>query len=179
MTDRIQTSYPGMILAPIEKEDLETLVLHLNDLELYRNTLSIPHPYTMNDAINYFRQVRNFERKYGKRKEWSIRYNSRLIGGAGALMNYGPDSHKTEIGYWLASPYRGKGMMSAAVMALTRQLFSEWGFVRLEANVFSYNPASCRVLEKCGFEQEGVLKKFCKKDGEYLDTFLYSLLKSE
>jgi RimJ/RimL family protein N-acetyltransferase len=177
MIDLLQTSHPDLVLTDFRKDDMDVLVRYLNDPELYRNTLSIPYPYAMKNAIAYFRQVRKFEIKYRKRKDWVLRIDNSLIGGVGALLNFGPESHKTEIGYWIASPFRGKGMMSAAVNALVDHLFTDWHFVRLEANVFTHNPASCRVLEKCGFTREGTLKKAFLKDGIYMDSFLYARVK--
>jgi RimJ/RimL family protein N-acetyltransferase len=49
--------------------------------------------------------------------------------------------------------------------------------VKITAHVFVHNHASARVLEKCGFEQEGLLRKHYLKDGKYLDARLYSLLR--
>ncbi len=60
-------------------------------------------------------------------------------------------------GYWLAEPFWGRGIMTAAAHACVDHVFADLPVVRLEAPVFAWNPASMRVLEKCGFAREGVL----------------------
>ena len=86
-------------------------------------------------------------------------------------------SHRAEIGYWLAKPYWNRGIMTAVVKKVCQYGFKEFGLVKITAHVFATNPASGRVLEKCGFEQEGFLKKHYLKDGRYLDAGLYGLVK--
>ena len=54
---------------------------------------------------------------------------------------------------------------------------AEWKLVRIMAHVFEFNKASARVLEKCGFELEGLLRKHHQKDGKFLDSRLYTLVK--
>jgi RimJ/RimL family protein N-acetyltransferase len=79
--------------------------------------------------------------------------------------------------YWLAKPYWGRGIMTAVVGRLCDYAFDNFGLVKITAHVFTSNPASGRILEKCGFQLEGVLKKHFEKDGHYLDSNLYGLLK--
>jgi RimJ/RimL family protein N-acetyltransferase len=67
--------------------------------------------------------------------------------------------------------------MSAAVRATVEYVFSRDAVVRLEAPVFEWNPASMRVLEKCGFVREGVLRRSVFKDGQLIDTVLYARIK--
>ena len=49
--------------------------------------------------------------------------------------------------------------------------------VRLEAPVFEWNPASMRVLEKCGFQREGIRRKGIFKDGQVIDAVMYARLR--
>jgi RimJ/RimL family protein N-acetyltransferase len=67
--------------------------------------------------------------------------------------------------------------MSAAVRATVEYVFSRTDVVRLEAPVFEWNPASMRLLEKCGFMREGVLRRSAFKDGQLIDTVLYALIR--
>jgi RimJ/RimL family protein N-acetyltransferase len=64
--------------------------------------------------------------------------------------------------------------MSAAVRATAEFALSQLDLVRLEAPVFEWNPASMRVLEKCGFVREGVLRKSVVKDGKIIDAVIYA-----
>jgi [ribosomal protein S5]-alanine N-acetyltransferase len=86
-------------------------------------------------------------------------------------------SHRAEIGYWLAKPLWGQGIMTTVVQKACQLAFAEFGLVKITAQVSAMNPASARVLEKCGFAQEGYLKKQYLKDGQYLDARLFALLK--
>jgi RimJ/RimL family protein N-acetyltransferase len=64
--------------------------------------------------------------------------------------------------------------MSDAVRGVAALALGELGFLRLEAPVFAWNPASMRVLEKCGFVREGMMRKSVFKDGELIDSLLYA-----
>lgn len=157
--------------------DLGRLVLLLNDAVIYRNTLSIPFPYTDKDANEFFRQVARFEEINNLQKDWTIRLDGLLIGGIGLLLNHGLESHKSEFGYWLGQPYRGKGIMSQCVNAFVEHVFANSALIRLEAHVFAHNPPSSRLLEKCGFEKEGLVRSAFLKEGKPLDAYLYAKLK--
>jgi RimJ/RimL family protein N-acetyltransferase len=67
--------------------------------------------------------------------------------------------------------------MSAAVRATAAYALSHFNLVRLEAAVFEWNPASMRVLEKCGFIREGVLRRSVFKDGQVIDQVMYALVR--
>lgn len=88
-------------------------------------------------------------------------------------------AHRAEIGYWLARPFWGQGIMTDAVRAFVRYAFSELELLRLTAHVFENNVASSRVLEKNGFLLEGKLREHFFKDGNFLDARLYGLLKHD
>lgn len=100
-----------------------------------------------------------------------------LIGGCGFNDFQVGKSHRAEIGYWLAKPFWGHGIMTAVVQHLCRHAFDEFGLVKIVAHVFAPNLASARVLEKCGFQEEGFLRKHFVKDGQFLDARLFALLK--
>ena len=159
-------------LSPFERSDKPNLLLYMNDPVLYANTLRVPHPYTASDADNWLDLMEKEYDHYGKTINWAIRSAEHgVIGGIGAFLNGGPDSHKDEIGYWLAEPFRGQGVMTAVVQNFCKYLYdSRPALVRIEAGAFEHNPASVRVLEKAGFEKEGFAKKFHIKNGTYLDS---------
>jgi RimJ/RimL family protein N-acetyltransferase len=86
-------------------------------------------------------------------------------------------SHRAEVGYWLAKPFWGRGIVTAVVQRVCRHAFVEFGLVKIIAHVVTHNSASARVLEKCGFVQEGLLRKHFLKDGQFIDVKLFALLK--
>jgi RimJ/RimL family protein N-acetyltransferase len=63
------------------------------------------------------------------------------------------------------------------VQRLCQHAFEEFGLVKITAHVFSHNPASARVLEKCGFQEEGFLRRHFLKDGQFIDAKLFASLK--
>src|SRR4029450_4894218 len=77
------------------------------------------------------------------------------------------DAHRlpAEIGYWLGEPFWGRGIATQALRALTEWVFATTPLVRIYAHVFAWNPASARVLEKCGFTLDGRMRSSVIKDG--------------
>lgn len=88
-------------------------------------------------------------------------------------------SHRANIGYWLAKPYWGRGLMTEAVRRYTDYAFEQLEVVRLTAEVFTWNDASRRVLEKVGFRQEGYFRKHREKEGSLVDVLYYGLLQED
>ena len=82
-----------------------------------------------------------------------------------------------EVGYWLGEPFWGQGIATHALQAFTEYAFATFDLVRLQAFVKEWNPASARVLEKCGFTLEGRLRKNVTKDGKTVDQLLYALVR--
>jgi [ribosomal protein S5]-alanine N-acetyltransferase len=158
--------------------DIDDLVLHLNDEGIYNGTLRLPFPYTHLDAEAYLVNYENRKKVFGRPMNWQIRTTTgKLIGGISLHGQYGKDSHKDEIGYWLGKAFWNKGIMTNALPAFAKYIAIHYGIIRLEATIFDYNEASIRVVEKCGFNYEGTLKKAYFKDGKYIDGKLYALVK--
>lgn len=88
-------------------------------------------------------------------------------------------AHRAEIGYWLARPFWGRGLMTNAVGAFVRYAFRELELRRLTAHVFEQNLASARVLEKNGFKLEGHLREHFLKEGKPLNARVYGLLRED
>src|SRR5690606_8588626 len=104
------------------------------------------------------------------RMHWAIEVDGEAVGGVGAEPGVGVDALSAHFGYWLGRAYWGRGIMTAACRAVAEHLLTQFDLVRLEARVFAWNPASMRVLEKSGFEREGVLRRSVFKDGELIDA---------
>jgi RimJ/RimL family protein N-acetyltransferase len=81
------------------------------------------------------------------------------------------------MGYWLAEPLWGRGLTTRAVIAASEWAFDSYKIIRIFATVFSHNVASVRVLEKSGFEREGILRRSAIKNGVILDQVLYAKLR--
>lgn len=108
---------------------------------------------------------------------WAIEVDGISAGGVGVDLGEGIYAKTGHFGYWLGEQYWGRGIATAAVRAVSEYAMSHFGLVRLEASVFAWNPASMRVLEKAGFEREGILRKSVFKDGRLIDQVLYALVR--
>ena len=105
---------------------------------------------------------------------WAIEVHGQAVGGIGVLIGEGVFAKSGRFGYWLGEEYWGRGIMTQVVKIVAPYVLSRFGLVRLDAPVFAWNPASMRVLEKCGFAREGVSSASVFKDGELVDQVLYA-----
>lgn len=168
----------NIILSQNIKNDKPFLIEYLNDPDIFNNTLKIPYPYTEKDADNWIKHAEDKKYKDDLFCNFAIRDKKmNLMGGIGFHMKYGPESHKDEIGYWLAKKYWNNGIMTEVVRGFCDYGFNSINLVRIEAHLFEYNLSSARVLEKCGFKKEGILKKYYNKNGQIIDSILYALVK--
>lgn len=165
-------------LTPYYKTDSASLVKYLNDRTVYENMLVIPYPYTLADAEWFLNKVTE-DQKQGNYEYKAIRIGEELIGGAGFKLAYGADSHKDEIAYWLAAPFRNRGIITKAIQILCKDAFARRGLERIEAITFDFNKISPKVLIKAGFKFEGTLRKYYKKDGKIFDGKMYSIIAEE
>ncbi len=173
----MQLPLPLGALRPWRMDDAADLIAAANN----RNVSVMlrdwfPYPYTPADADAYLARAIGDE-------EASVRFcievDGRAVGGIGLHPQKDVNRLTAELGYWLAERFWGRGIMSAAVRAIVAHGFATLPLERIEAYVFANNPASARVLEKCGFTFEGRLRRNVIKDGELLDSLVYSILRGE
>ena len=129
-------------------EDVKAIALLVNDRRIAENTARIPHPYGVDDAREFVHAV---NRDNGE-VAFVITLADTLIGGCGI----DPREGGLEIGYWLGVPYWGRGYATETVRAVIDYAFGELEYDTLAAGARVSNPASRRVLEKCGFQWTGV-----------------------
>ena len=129
-------------------EDIGAIVRLANDRRIAVNTARIPHPYEAADAEHFIASV---NRRDGETC-FAVMLGDRLIGACGI----DPREDGPELGYWLGAPYWGRGFATEAARALIGYAFGELDHEFLQAGARVSNPASRRVLEKCGFQWTGV-----------------------
>ena len=130
---------------------------------------AFPSPYTQEDADRFIA----FATGPGRHLYFAIDIGGEAIGGIGISPLEDVKRRTAEIGYWLAEPFWGRGIATDAVRALVPVAFDRMGMVRVEAGIHADNPASMRVLEKCGFVREAIHKKAITKNGRLLDEVVY------
>jgi ribosomal-protein-alanine N-acetyltransferase len=165
-------------LSEFRPSDKPALIELLDDRDIYERTFRIPFPYTEADAEAFLARVAKATEQHGQPAHFAIRTgDDALIGGCGLNDFEIGKSHRAEVGYWLAKPFWGRGIMTEVVQRVCQLAFEEFGLAKIIAHVYTMNPASARVLEKCGFEQEGLLRKHFLKDGNLIDAKLFALLR--
>lgn len=153
------------------RADKESLIRFANNRNVWRNlTHMFPHPYTEAHAEEWFCSL---ERR-PEPTHWAIEVEGHAVGGIGVTLREGIYAKSALFGYWLGEPFWGRGIMTEAVNAVSRHILAHFGLVRLESPVFAWNPASMRVLEKCGFVREAVLRSSVMKDGQIIDQVVYA-----
>lgn len=137
----------------------------------------LPYPYTEKDAENYISFILNSDPH--DTFAYAIDVDGKAVGSIGAFRQGNIHFRTAELGYYLSEEYWGKGIMTSAVRLLCEKLFSETDIIRIFAEPFDYNVGSRRVLEKAGFQLEGIMKNNAFKNGKVLDMALYSYTKTE
>tara|TARA_R110002096_G_scaffold91625_9_gene207300 strand:- start:13156 stop:13671 length:516 start_codon:yes stop_codon:yes gene_type:complete len=164
-------SFGDYSLRPLCEQDASSLALYANNRKVWLNLRDrFPSPYQQDDAEQFITLCQTLQ----EGQILAICTSQECIGIIG--LEIGVDVHcKTaELGYWLGEPFWGRGIMSQAVRCFTDFAHSKFGLLRIYAEPFSSNQASGRVLEKAGFDLEGILRKNAFKNGEVLDSMLYA-----
>ena len=109
---------------------------------------------------------------------WFVFRKDEVVGTV-SLKNISHAMGYAEIGYGIAETHHNQGIATAAVRLLVKKVFSETGLRKLMAFVHDKNQPSRRVLEKLGFQQEGLLREHYIINGHAEHEILYCLLKHD
>jgi RimJ/RimL family protein N-acetyltransferase len=140
-----------LILRFPRKTDADVLASLANDRRIAENTARIPYPYTLADALSFIEKVTGPVSS-------ETAFVAMLADGdvLGVCGFGGSDPEGPELGYWFGAPYWGQGYTTEAVRAMIDYAFTDCDHDILHASARVSNPASRRVLEKCGFQWTGV-----------------------
>lgn len=157
-------------------EDKLALAINLNNLNVLNNLRDgLPYPYTEQDAEGFIRAMLSADAD--KTYAFAITLDDKVIGSVGVFRQNNIHYRTAEIGYYIGEPYWGKGYMTSAVEQACQYVFEHSDIIRIYAEPFSHNAASCRVLEKAGFHYEGTLRSNAVKCGKITDMKMYALIK--
>jgi ribosomal-protein-alanine N-acetyltransferase len=158
-------------IRPWRKGDQLSLVRHANNWNVWINLRDrFPHPYTMMDADVWIEE----QTRTADTTQWAIEVDGHPSGGIGLVPGEDVNRIAAEIGFWLGEELWGRGIMTDAVGAVTSYGFETLGFERIFAEVFVWNPPSMRILEKNGYQREGILRSSAVKDGHIIDQMLWA-----
>ena len=168
-----------LVLRAPRDTDAKAIALLVNDRRIAENTLRIPHPYGLADAQAFIASANAGD---GEIVFVIAGRDGGVLGCCGIAQRGGATP---EIGYWLGVPFWGKGYATEAARAVIDHAFVDLGHDTLVAGARVSNPASRRVLEKCGFQWTGVglyriraLRSSAPIDRFRLDRGLWASLKS-
>ncbi len=164
----------GFRIRSFAPDDVDALIRYADNRNVWLGLRDrFPHPYTAADAAAWLEASGRQEPE----THFAIASATELVGGIGLELQEDVHRHSAEIGYWLGEPFWGRGIATRAVRALTDWAFAQFPLVRIYARVFSSNPASARVLKKCGYLLEGRCRRAVHKDGVWLDELIHARLK--
>lgn len=158
--------------------DAKDLAAVLSNTKIQDNLRDgIPYPYTEQDGADFISAMLSADEN--ETFAFAITIDGKVIGSIGIFRQGNIHRQTAELGYWIAETCWGKGFMTAAVRQICKYVFDKSDIIRIYAEPFAFNAASCRVLEKAGFQYEGTLRNNAVKNGNVVDMKLYSLLKSD
>ena len=156
--------------------DAADVARYANNPRIAQNLRNVfPHPYTLQDAEWFVGHCATLDET--RELNRAIVCDGHAVGCITLVFGEDVYAQSAEIGYWLAEEYWGRGIVPAAVQQMCRIAFEERGMERVHAEVFAPNRASRRVLEKCGFVCEGVLKNSVYKNGQLMDSVMMAKTK--
>lgn len=157
-------------------EDAAGLADMLNNKNILNNLRDgLPYPYTKSDAQEYITQMLSADKT--KTFAFAITVDDRAVGSIGVFRCDNIHFRTAEMGYYIGEPYWGKGFGTCAVEQVCSYVFEHTDIIRIFAEPFAYNMASCRVLEKAGFQFEGLLRNNAFKNGKVVDMKMYALIR--
>lgn len=128
----------------------------------------------------YRRRLRHYQRDLRDETGYALfifrREDDRLVGGLSLSNVRRGVTLAVTLGYWIGAPFHNRGYMTEAVDTVLPFVFGTLWLHRIEAACLPSNQASIRVLEKCGFEREGLARRYLRINGVWQDHYLYSVL---
>lgn len=163
-----------ILLRGIKSEDAENYYNYMSRIEM-RNFLTQGNiPSSVEKAVeevDYWKSL--FTTKKSIYWAISLKNTGEMIGTAGFNVIYFSYS-RAEISYDLSPDYWGKGIMFKTIKAILKFAALNLGLIRIQATVITDNDRSIKLLQRCGFQEEGLLKKYEFVNGQYKDYFIYS-----
>lgn len=116
----------------------------------------LPYPYTEQDGVDFISAMLSADQN--DTFAFAITVDGKAVGSIGVFRQGNIHRLTAELGYYIAEEYWGRGLMTHAVQQVCQYVFNNSDIIRIYAEPFAHNTASCRVLEKAGFQYEGTLR---------------------
>lgn len=163
------------IIRKWRSEDAKSLSELLNNKKILDNLRDgLPFPYTESDAQYYINSMLSADAS--STFAFAIECGGRLAGSIGVFRKENIHFRTAEIGYYLGEEFWNNGLATSAIKQICEFVFENSDIIRIFAEPFARNVASCRALEKAGFVCEGTLRYNAYKNGQVEDMKMYSLI---
>ena len=167
-----------LISTEIKTEYIPKIVEYASNKNISAYTLNIPFPYNEKDAIYWINMaITGFKERTNFIFAIRLKAENKFIGGIGLALE--KKFSRAEIGYWIAEPFWNNGFASEATNVIISFGFNELGLNKITSSHFEVNPASGKVMIKCGLRQEGILKEHVCKNDVFHNLLVYGLTKTE
>lgn len=155
--------------------DAASLAKHGNNRRIWENLRDrFPHPYTPANAAEYIQYVSTSNDEVS----FAIEVDGEAVGGISLRPGTDIERIGAELGYWIGESFWGRGIATSAIRLATDYAFNKKRLERVFAIPFTTNVASCRALEKAGYEREGTMRRSAIKDGRIMDQYLYARVRT-
>lgn len=162
------------VLREWKSSDLDNLIENANNPKIAHNMRDgFPYPYTLEKGREWLEIANNSDSNHN----FAITINDNAIGGIGLAVGTDIERISAELGYWLGEEYWGQGIVSSALKGILDYGFNTLGLERIFATPFDHNIASRKVLEKNGFNLEGIMKNSVIKSGKIYNKALYAKIR--
>lgn len=165
-----------LLLRPLDLGDAVRIRQLAGNRAVAATTLRIPHPYPEGAAEQFIGGLPSLLAAEKAACFGIVLQEEGLLCGCVGF-DFELEHDRAELGYWVGVPYWGRGIATEAVNAAVEYGFGFFNLNRITASCFADNAPSLRVLEKCGFEREGVLRQHVKKWNRYTDLVACALLR--
>ncbi len=165
------------ILRRLTLNDTTRIAKMANNKRIWDNLRDfIPYPYHEEDAIEYIALTLKEEpdQTFGVLNE-----RNELCGVVSVFIQSDVYKQSGEIGYWIGEEHWDRGLATKAVKEITKYAFEQLKLQRIYAGVFEFNKSSMKVLEKNGFQKEGIFRKSVTKNGQLCDEHRYAIVKED
>jgi RimJ/RimL family protein N-acetyltransferase len=159
-----------VILRQWKKSDAEALAKIANNKKIWDNVRDrLPYPYTKKDAKEWLSLVKQQKTV----TTFCVEADGEMAGSVGFTIKDDVYRKSVEIGYFIGEAFWGRGIATEAIRQLIEYIQENLDIVRIYAEVFEYNKASMKVLEKNGFYLESIRKKAAVKNDTILDDYVW------
>lgn len=167
-----------LLLRPFTAADAGDVRRLAGEFAVADTTLNVPHPYEPGMAEDWIEShAPGWDAGELAVYAITLREGGELVGAISLQVDR--EYRRANLGYWIGTPYWNRGYCTEAAAAIVDFGFDTLELHRIHASHLARNPASGRVMQKLGMQQEGTLREHTRKWDRYEDLVVYGLLRDQ